>query len=885
MSLLKMVLGADAPRAYDPAFRVVTYTGTGAEQSITGVGFKPDLVWIKSTNLVDNHWIFDSVRGPNKYLSSNTLSGESITTNGGVSSFDSDGFTLSPDTAQYANFPGINYVAWCWKASGSGAVTNNDGSTEGQADANLSAGFSIVKYTSSGDGTVGHGLGVKPDLVISKARDSAEFWRVHTDVSGVMQVGVLDTAAPFNLSGFGSPSDTVFSHPNLSADMVSYCFASVPGKLKIGSYTGNGSTDGPEIDCGFPNGVSRLMIKRTDSTGSWIMRDRKRGPYNPNTETLAADLPNAEWASADSIDLTTSGFKLLYGGADINSLAGTYIYIAFAEQPDEPPEVEETGGFNEILWEGNGQSLHALTGLGFSPDLVWYKMRNNLHGTTSNYLIDSIRGPANVLHSDSYMAEYFNGTSLIGIGHDGFSVGSHINGNENGGLYAGWAWNMGNKLEYDTAGSIPCLRKTNIKFGQSIVAWRGTGVSGTIAHGLGKPPKFMIIKEVNGDRSWRVYHASLGNGTALYLEGTVGGQGGSGFWNDTTPTNDVFAVGADVGVNEAGYEFIAYCFADIPGYSAFGSYLGDGTTDGSNAVDIGFRPDFLIVKRWDADGANWPILDSKRGGFGDNNTTLYANLSDTEAETTTLRVGFTDTGFKLLGVSNDINTNGGSYIYSAFKFTDKPGLHLVETGDLLLSDSLTDDNGNATVTVNGSPTLNTSNPIAGVNSLQLANSTGDFLQSDWVLDATADEFTIDFWYVLDTVQTSAWLATYIAGSGGWQFYYNHAQGAIELFSGSANRIAWSPEAGVPYHIALVKANTDFRLYIDGVYRGSFALSSMPNAGRTIMTVNSTLANTPASVADCTFDMIRVTEGKALWTTTNFNLSDKGLYYPPGTLNI
>ena len=327
-------------------FNTVLYTGTGTTNARTDVGFQPDFVWIKERSGTDSglawHALFDAVRGNTKALYSNETNSESTGT--AFSSFDSSGFTLGLDTTQArANDSGDAYVAWNWKANGSGS-SNTDGSITSTVSANPSAGFSIVSYTGTGSAaTVGHGLGVAPSMVIVKNRDSAGGWRVyHSALSSASKYLVLETTAAEDTANSvfngTAPTSSVFSvgdgtAVNNSGDkLIAYCFAEVEGYSKFGSYTGNGSSDGPFVYCGFR--PAWILIKRTDTTSNWIIYDSKRDSYNPEISFL---LPNSSQAESVSTgnpqDFLSNGIKFRNANADRNASGGTYIFAAFSENP------------------------------------------------------------------------------------------------------------------------------------------------------------------------------------------------------------------------------------------------------------------------------------------------------------------------------------------------------------------------------------------------------------------------------------------------------------------------------------------------------------------------------------------------------------------------
>ena len=331
----------DKPTDY---FNTKLYTGNGSTQSITGVGFQPDWVWCKSRSQADNHAIFDSVRGGQKQLRSNTADAELTRTNA-ISSFDSDGWSMGSQPEMNSNT--ITYASWNWLAGGT-ASSNTDGSITSSVSANTTAGFSIVSYTGNlTDGaTVGHGLGVTPSCIIFRNRSDVQYWVVyHKDLGGANNhLRLDDTAAKRNdLNMFSStaPTSSVFELGNKEQvngntnDIIAYCFAEKKGYSKFGSFTGNQNTDGTFIYLGFK--PAWIMFK--ESTGSatgdnWFMFDNKRSTFNQTQKFLKANTTDAETDnSAGAIDMLSNGFKIRTSDTSLNDSGETYIYMAFAENP------------------------------------------------------------------------------------------------------------------------------------------------------------------------------------------------------------------------------------------------------------------------------------------------------------------------------------------------------------------------------------------------------------------------------------------------------------------------------------------------------------------------------------------------------------------------
>jgi hypothetical protein len=320
-------------------FNTVLYTGngTGSSQAVTGVGFQPELVWIKARSFAGAHKLVDAVRGADKFLESSSTAAESTTA---LNSFDSDGFTITGSSG--FNNGTETFAAWCWDAGGSGS-SNTDGSITSTVSANPSAGFSIVTYTGTGSAaTVGHGLGVAPAMIITKYRNATGYdWYVyHKNVTSGKYLRLNTTEGEIGpeLTLYSSaPSSTVINYGSSvgvvanGGTYVAYCFAEVEGYSKFGSYTGNGSTDGPFVFCNFR--PAWVLTKRTDSTSAWYLHDTVRNTYNVVNLALSPDLSDAEVSANNNLDILSNGFKLRTSGAWMNASGGTYIFMALAENP------------------------------------------------------------------------------------------------------------------------------------------------------------------------------------------------------------------------------------------------------------------------------------------------------------------------------------------------------------------------------------------------------------------------------------------------------------------------------------------------------------------------------------------------------------------------
>jgi hypothetical protein len=331
-------LNDETPEDY---FNTVLYTGNGGTQSVSGVGFQPDLVWLKKRSNIANHNLIDSVRGAGYSLFSNTTDAETNYTTY-FSSFDADGFTLTNGGGSF-NGSGDTFAAWNWKAGGTG-VSNTDGSITSTVSVSQTGDgtkwFSVVGFTTQAGGyTVGHGLGQKPSLIITKNRDTAGgAWYTFTDIidGSVDYLALNQTSAKLNDPfGLANPTSSVFSLDDDyifgSGDCIAYCFANAENLCRVGSYVGNGSADGVFVFTGFRPAF--VMIKRTNTTGSWVIQDSTRNPYNDLDLYLLAESSNAEATLANVADYCSNGFKLRLNASSTNASGSSYIYLALAEQP------------------------------------------------------------------------------------------------------------------------------------------------------------------------------------------------------------------------------------------------------------------------------------------------------------------------------------------------------------------------------------------------------------------------------------------------------------------------------------------------------------------------------------------------------------------------
>ena len=304
--------------------------------------------------------------------------------------------------------------------------------------------------------------------------------------------------------------------------------------------------------------------------------------------------------------------------------------------------------FAATTYTGTGASRsvdNTVNNVSFQPDFVWVKGRS---GATDHALYDAVRGVQLQLESNTTTAETTETTGLTAFNSNGFTVGALAQMNTNTATYVAWQWKEGATQGFD------------------IVLYTGNSTNRTIAHNLGVAPRMIILKSrTSGTAQWVVYHGSLSNTQALYLNATSSAATSALFWNSTSPTSSVFSLGTSSDVNVTAQDYVAYLFAEVAGFSRFGSYTGNGSADGP-FVFCGFRPRFVLIKESSAAGNNWVIYDTARDTYNECSNILYPNLSNAEFSGSTVNLDILSNGFKPRDNWGGNNTNGSTYIYAAF---------------------------------------------------------------------------------------------------------------------------------------------------------------------------------------------------------------------------
>jgi hypothetical protein len=421
-------------------------------------------------------------------------------------------------------------------------------------------------------------------------------------------------------------------------------------KVLNGVYTAYGSSFttgdviGIALDCNgntiqfYKNGTAQGSLSLFTSSGTEIQ------PYVAD-ENNTASVFNANFGQQPFTYTPPSGYLAL----------NTYNLSA-------PTIAQGNKYMDATLYTGTGATL-AITNAGaFQPDFVWYKCRSFAY---NHGLFDSVRGATAFLKSNSTDAE----TTLSGVtsfNSNGFTVGSDAGGNSNGNTFVAWQWKAGGTAVSNTSGSITSSVSANTTAGFSVVTYTGTGANATVGHGLGVAPNMIIIKNrTTAGTDWNVYHSSLGNTNVIYLDLTNASASSSTNWNNTSPTSSVFTVGTVGGANGSGANLVAYCFAQVAGFSAFGSYTGNKSTTGP-FVYLGFRPKFIMFKNSSSVGGDWSILDTSRSPYNVMNSALQPNGSYAEASNSNYTMNYYSNGFQIGTINDELNSSGGTIVYMAF---------------------------------------------------------------------------------------------------------------------------------------------------------------------------------------------------------------------------
>jgi hypothetical protein len=391
---------------------------------------------------------------------------------------------------------------------------------------------------------------------------------------------------------------------------------------------------------------------------------------------------NQAFGSAVGVDLTANldwffAFRPFGGTIEVNFGATAFTvspptgyssgYSAAIENENRETALTIQDGsayFQATAFTGNASANHDIAQTGnstFQPDFVWGK--NRALGSHGHRLFDAVRGVTKVLQSANTDAEATDANGLTAFNSNGFEVGNgdHLNGSGNG--IIGWQWLAGNSTASNSNGSITSTVSANQTAGFSIVSWTGSGANATIGHGLGAVPEWIIIKNRSSSQNWPVYFEDIGNDKSFLLD-TDGAQA-AGMFQDTTPTSTVFSVDGSNNVNKSSENMIAYCWCGKPGFSKFGTYVGNGQTNYGAFIETGFKPAWFLARPIGT-ASDWSIFDSGRSPVNVMNASLAPNTTAADYTHSSAKMDFIANGIKIRGTFAPINSSGQTIIYAAF---------------------------------------------------------------------------------------------------------------------------------------------------------------------------------------------------------------------------
>jgi hypothetical protein len=641
------------PAYIEEVFSTQVYTGTGATNNIVNgidLAGKGGLVWTKARTTTSAftfaHALMDTLRGAGIQICSDRTDANTTQANS-LTSFNSDGYTLGADTGQgrvnNSSYGTQTYVGWTFRKQPKF--------------------FDVVTYTGNGASSqvISHSLGSVPGCVIFKKLNNDENWTVwHRSLAVDQYLTLNSTSAVQTLVGLGpaagaltSTTITVPEYLNSgSQPFVAYLFAHNAGGfgltgtdnvISCGSYTGNGSTNGPVVTLGYE--PQWLMIKNASGANEWVILDNMRGIVTDGVDPrLFPNNSDAENTGDFQCKVSATGFQPESISAIVNTSGSTYIYIAIRRGPMKVPTVG-TSVFDPVAYTGTGTNSRQIAS-SITPDSV---LPINRGSTGSKYWYDRLRGNGTYVQTNLTNAELSDG-AVYGPQFNVMQTG-YQQGTSDGGFF-----------NISSSTYVNYLIKRAPSFFDE-VCYTGTGVARTVAHNLGVVPEMMIVKNRSIVAVWRVYLASLGATQNVQLDQPSAAGTVTSIWNNTAPTSSVFTVGTAGGVNGSGESLVAYLFATCAGVSKVGSYTGTGTT---LQIDCGFTGGarFVLIKRTDSTG-DWYVWDSARGIVAGNDP--YLLLNSTAAEVTgTDYVDTYSAGFEISSTAPAaINASAGTFVFLA----------------------------------------------------------------------------------------------------------------------------------------------------------------------------------------------------------------------------
>jgi len=542
---------------------------------------------------------------------------------------------------------GNNFTATGFSTSGTGTDVMSDTPTTNYATINpllktsqltVSDGNLVLSADSSDYGIVSGTIGMS---------SGKWYWECTTTSTGTANVhGIVSSTS----SAFSSFTSTSRSQA-----------AGFWGAQQGFAFRENGSSVGGTA----PSGSVVMLAVDVDAQkywygvdGTWYNSGNPASGTNPTSSNLTA---NETWHPFNELRSTTPTHTLNFGQRAFAYTPPTGFKALNTANLPEPTIKKGGAHFNTVLYTGNG-TTKSVSGVGFSPEFVWIKNRT---AARNHQLFDIIRGTGKTLYSNLTDAESTNqsGGYLTSFDSDGFTVTGGVGDVNAADPYVSWNWNGGGAGSSNTAGTITSTVSANASAGFSIVTWTGNGSSATIGHGLGVAPKWIIVKNRSVSGNWTVYN-SVDGPTYYTLLNSIGGRVSttSVIWNNTAPTSTVFSVGSNGDMNGNGNNMLAYCFSEVAGYSKFGNYVGNGSTDGT-FVYCEFKPAFVLVKRTDGNNT-WTLWDNKRPAYNEAYYSLIPNTGDQEQPNEAC--DFLSNGFKLRRTPSYYNGNGNTYIFAAF---------------------------------------------------------------------------------------------------------------------------------------------------------------------------------------------------------------------------
>jgi len=649
--------------------KIGSYTGTGASGNSITTGFKPAWLLIKRTDSADKWTIRDGVRSPSNPIKLTLNPNDNIAEYTPASEdydFDSNGFTLNNSNGAF-NASGGTYI-YMAIADTRNTAFNNDASgnknnwtpnninsnASGQSTYDLMKDVPTLTSEDAGNyatlnpldkgtsGSVSNGNlnwlyataawnGIRSTFSVPKT--GKWYWEA-TILGTACDIGIYTSAANLNSSGYNDAYCYSYGSGN-----AAFRYGGVD-QATVATYTTN------DVIAYSVNEGEVKVYKNNSLIGTWSQNlsayggDYFAGAFcNSNSNGIVMNFGQRPFTYTPP-----SGFKAL----------NTY------NLPD--PTVKDGGDyFNALAYSGTGTS-RTQTGVGFQPDFVWIKQRNS---TGYHNLFDVIRGAGYNLSSNSTDPEANIG-HLTSFASDGFGLDTNSDVNASGSSYISWNWKSNGSGVSNTDGSTTSTVSANTSSGFSVVTYTGTGSAATIGHGLGIAPSMLIVKRRSNASTWTVYHASFGAGKKMELNGSAGLITNAQFF-PSTPTSSVFSLGTEYDVNGSGGTFVSYCFAPVEGFSAFGSYAGNSSSDGP-FVYCGFRPRWIMIRSTSA-AREWNCWDTARGPYNLNNGGQL-NLGDAHAEYTgslyDAVVDVLSNGFKLRSGSSPNYNQGETYIYAVF---------------------------------------------------------------------------------------------------------------------------------------------------------------------------------------------------------------------------